>query len=248
MNHYFALAAALLFSLGSHAQEKSPKGSSVGIQFSSDYTYRFLHQNDPYYKNFIKESRNTIESGSFGYTTGISYQYTFKNRLFIQTGVQISKKTIHRNDSPALPDKTYEITNTFFISGLHNSPYNKYERTSLEVPVSIGQTFYSNKRISLFATFGLSINLLTELSLRDTKPEFIQDDIKETQDHTRWMNLNASASIGVDVKLIDRLTLRIEPNYRQAISPIRDWKNPPFSVKEFPFSAGLNTGLFYHFK
>lgn len=239
MTHYLKLLPAIVFlSFGSMAQEKAQTGSSsIGVQFSPDYTYRVLtgeqHQVD---------FRNEHEQGDFGFTTGLAYQYEFANHLMILTGVEYSQKNVSWKQAWIPP--TISLNSSPLAAG-----QEQYRFNTVDVPLRVGYSGNIGKRIKLFGTLGTSVNMMiSETWLRPAANEPSNNlTIKQVnKDRLGSLNFSAIASIGMDIALANKLSLRLEPTYRQSFFAVKR-SGITGTVNEHPFSAGLNTGLFYRF-
>jgi len=110
----------------------------LGANFTAAYTYRFLNGSDQ-----SVGSRNVIESGSFGYVLGLSFDYKLSGNFYFRTGLDLLKfkedglYTLPKEYLPPPPKKAKGFAKDTSISYANNYLF-------LGIPLMIGYT-YGNK-------------------------------------------------------------------------------------------------------
>jgi hypothetical protein len=74
-------------------QTEEFKKFQFGINFSPDFAYRVLKNNDGTSdKDFIIDVRNKTETIKLGYTAGVNVFFNIKKTIGLETGIQYSNK------------------------------------------------------------------------------------------------------------------------------------------------------------
>jgi hypothetical protein len=216
---------------------ESPKAKkvSVGLIFSPDYCYRTLKSDE--LSKLTADFRDTIEIHKFGYTTGLSLVYKFNNRIRFESGLLFSDKG----------EKTKPWTLNAFDSGVVvpvKSEFS-YGYNYLDIPFKVNY-LVRDKKLKLFITGGLSANIF--LSLKTTSIVEFEDGTTESYTSTGSgqgfdrINLAFLVGFAAEYELSKHLGLHIEPVYRRSITSVIS-----SSLKDYLFSAGINTGVYYKF-
>ena len=115
-----SLLIILFFSINLKAQQTKYSKILIGFNFSPDYNYRALKNNDGKAMNdVIIESRNKNEIAKFGYTTGLNLLFNCAKNWAFETGIQYSNdgyKTENQELSFGTPDETQPIKAQFIYS------------------------------------------------------------------------------------------------------------------------------------
>lgn len=209
----------------------------IGANFSPDYCYRILTQNDKKIPDSlwstVKNTLDSIELAKFGYTTGIAFGYQFNDLIGIETGILYA-------------NKGYKMVPLLIIYDW-NKPgviaTNIVSHTYIDFPFRANITVLK-KRVQLITSVGVVLNFLVQSSIKII-PETATSDVKaQTQiNHYDFKKINLSSilSIGLKYKLNDRISLRAEPTFRYGILNMDDKS----VANRHLFNLGLNIGLYF---
>ena len=215
-------------------RDQGGKNISIDFSFSPDYNYRALKNNDgSSSSDMVIDFRNNIEKGKFGFTTGLNLNIKVSEKLEFQTGLLYSNKG-HKIQKQA----------TFFPLPMPNQPTHYKSNVSfnyLEIPLKLN--FISGKGKARFiAGAGLAANFLLKESERIT---FFYADGKEekrkqslTSDYNKF-NLSSLISAGVEFKLKEKISLRVEPTFRYGLLKIVDQP-----VTAHLWNLGMDLGVY----
>lgn len=232
------LFVILFFSIKLCAQKTQANKVLIGYNFSSDYNYRTLKNNDntPMADVIIK-SRNQFEIAKFGYTTGVDLLFNCSKNWGLETGLQYSNngyKTENQELSFGSPDETLPIKAQFI-----------YSYQYVGIPLKAKYIFGKNN-LHFISSVGFMTNFLVNEKAKikyeykngreETKTESNNSDINK-------INILPVISVGVDYKLCKKMHLVVEPTYRYSLLKL---KNAPIS--ENLWNMGLNVGLYYEIK
>lgn len=218
------------------AQEKKSV-SQVGINYSVDYCYRTLDGNA--YEKMIIDMRNESEVGIIGFNTGATYSYQFKKGLLLEGGFQFTR----------VGEQLKSITFTTSQGDVGEGRFANYY-DYVGIPIKIGYGLPVGKRLRLSIMSGIATNFFLARQIRSsvtynngTSEDFSYTYKKEPYG-TQFENVNLASvsSLGIDIRVFRAFSLRIEPTFRYSITPIMD-----APIKQRPYSAGLNTSVFYSF-
>lgn len=208
----------------------------IGFNFSPDYSSRVLRNTGGNTSGVIK-SRNDMEVGKPGYTTGITVSRSFTGLLSFETGIQYSNKgyqtkkhdLFYSQPDPALPEKAKFIYNFRYI----------------DIPFKVNFAF-GKSRVKFIAGAGLITNFLIRETIT-TILEYPNGTGKRKKEPSGYdynkINLSPFVSAGLEYRLRDDLAVRAEPTFRFGILKIYD---APLS--EYLWNAGLNIGFYYSLK
>ena len=218
------------------AQEKKPV-SQVGINYSVDYCYRTLDGNA--YEKMIIDMRNESEVGIIGFNTGATYSYQFKKGLLLEGGFQFTR----------VGEQLKSITFTTSQGDVGEGRFANYY-DYVGIPIKIGYGLPVGKRLRLSIMSGISTNFFLARQIRSSvtynngTSENYSSTYKKEPYGTQFedVNLVSVSSLGIDIRVFRAFSLRIEPTFRYSITPIMD-----APIKQRPYSAGLNTSVFFSF-
>lgn len=210
----------------------------IGYNFSSDYNYRSLKNNDNKpFTDVVIESRNKTEIAKFGYTTGINLLFNCFKNWSLETGLQYSNngyQTRKQNLVFEIPNETSPSTAKFI-----------YSYQYIGIPVKARYSF-GKKNVRGFAAIGVLTNFLineqTKIKLgylngkEETKTEQNNSDLQP-------ISILPVVSVGIDYKICRKMHLVAEPTFRYSLSKL---KIAPIS--ENLWNIGLNVGLYYEIK
>jgi hypothetical protein len=235
---YTTLLLLILFSVNILGQAVSnidkQKKIQIGISFSPDICYRSLfNQGGDWRDNEIIKVRNETEIPNFGYHSGVSFCYNFKKWLGLESGVQFSNCCyatkyiiLHPLDpEPSLPDKIKTFYNNYYIG------------IPLKVNFSVGK-----KKVRFFSSLGLSVDLFlleTQLAKLKYSDGRIVKDRQKPHNLYKKILMSIIAGAGLDYKISQRLSLRIEPVFRYDVINIIDTP-----VTANLWDGGINIGFY----
>ncbi len=227
--------------VGLFAQEHSTMKINrfqLGVSFSPDVCYRTLKETDitTTQTNFyIMDARNKMEAPKFGYTGGLNFNYSLNQHFSIESGIHISnkgygmkKQDLNSNQpEPGIP------TNFKFIENFYY----------LDIPLKVNFALGKNKW-RFISSVGASANFFLKESQTQVVYFSNKTDRSSGSDGHKYNELNISpmVSFGIDYRLTDKMSLRIEPTFRYGILKIID-----APVTAYLFSAGLNVGYYIKF-
>jgi len=240
MNYSNKLVAFILlsFPLIGFAQEKHSI-NKIGINYSVDYSYRKLDAVDPTYQPGVVW-RNDLEKPKIGFNTGATFLHPFKNGIQLEGGVQYVRFGEQSDSILITTIAVEEVGKGIYI--------NNYDY--LGIPIKIGYGFALGNRIQLSVSSGISTNffIARHYQINSNFYDGTSDIHRETYNKEKsgsqyeHVNLVSVSSIGVDIQLFSAFSIRIEPTFRYSLNPIIS--SP---IKQRPYSAGINTTLFYRF-
>ena len=164
---------------------------SLGVAGSADFYFIDLHTDD------------RVEEG-LNYSIGASGRYQFNSNLGLNFGLRYATRDFVidynfravESGDPLIPKET------------------SVSLSYLDIPVSINYLFYSKAPFDFFFSAGLVSGILLQ------EEEFLQyEDGRKvnTQDFTPELNsflLSGTLGVGVKYRLLDKLALILEPQYR----------------------------------
>lgn len=220
---YLALGCKIVLA----QDNKDFKRFQIGIIASPDFCYRSLTPQSIYqlYRN---------NSPKIGYTLGANVCYNFFKSIGLETGVQYSNKG-YKNIYTYRNTQNLQLTDKFY-----------YSYHYIDIPIKINILIIV-KKISFFSSIGITTNFLIKDSMSviyiypngDKKTE----KSRTTDSPINKINFSPTASIGMVYKLNDRISLRIEPEYRHSLIRMIDKKILPYS--EYLWNLGINIGFYW---
>lgn len=160
----------------------------------------------------------------FPVRAGLSVRYNFNNRFGVSTGLQYS----------------YLASN--FSWGSAKSYYAGNQKLHyLGIPVNLTYDIWSNDRFSIYASGGMSMEKCIDGSV--TTDYILNGDFqtRKTEDATeKRLQWSATAAVGVQFRLVSRLSLYAEPG---ACYYIDNHSSTDNIYKERPFNFNFNLGL-----
>ncbi|PKP33115.1 MAG: hypothetical protein CVT99_01295 [Bacteroidetes bacterium HGW-Bacteroidetes-16] len=213
----------------------SPGKIALGLNFSPDYSYRWLVAKPSF--GWMKEIRDSTELPRLGFTTGLSLFYQLTERITLESGLQFAdkgvKSTIYNDyiavneDDPAIPPDGARFV------------YHDYY---LELPIKINYIVLSGK-IQLFVAGGISLNYFL---FHRTTTIIVGTNKKSSGsgfDGNARFSVALLTSAGIDYNILKRTNLRLEPIFRGSL--ISNYEAP---LKQYQYSLGINLGLYYKLK
>lgn len=216
-----------LFFLGLFFITSSYAQHYVGIQYSPEFSYRYLTAENSYYQI----DRNNIEIGKYKSTKGFTYTYTNKIYSF-NTGMGISKKgfTFRRS--------AFEYQDYFYatFTGSHSYRY-------FEIPMSFS---YHGKRnpdriVSPIIEAGIIHNFYLDKSTLLTITTDENEVVEEREDYRlKPYYLGGKLAFGLRFFIGSSFTFSFIPEYKSAFMGADKQE-----AKEKLYSLGLNLKLEY---
>lgn len=225
-----------LFSLATLSAIAQNSPWSVGVSFSPKYSYRSLKSSGS--EQRVADIRNDNETPRFGYSTGIGVLYKVNRRVSLEAGVQYSLKDYKSKESDFTTEDQFD-PNTGLPIASGNVFSLRYKRQYLDIPVKFHYVFL-DKQIKLYATVGFAGNFL----LRADQIADLKQPDGTVQKTVRDESLNSTqfsiiGGVGLQYGFSERIGLRLEPQWRRMITPLRDTP-----IKEYLWSAGLNCAVY----
>jgi hypothetical protein len=218
----------------------------IGVNFSPDYCFRTLKNNDGSSSNdLILKSRNETEKSKFGYTTGLNVIFNFKKNIGIEAGIQFSNKGYQTKIQDLTFGSAIDPRRGFAYNASGAAPirakfiYNDYY---IDIPLKANFIF-GKKKIRFITSAGLTTNIFIKETVTSVLEYDNGTNDKKTHSTTydyNKINLSPIVSVGIDWKLNVRSNLRIEPTLRYGVLKIM---NEPLT--DYLWNAGLNISYFF---
>lgn len=208
----------------------------AGLNFSPDYSYRFLiaDKDNPYYQSIAKR-RDSLEIPKFGFTTGISILFEVNNRIMIDAGIQYANKGEKTKSYNIVIQDSDSIIAPETISATFNYYY-------LDIPIKVNY-YFKKTNPKLFISGGISGNIFLN---QKTTIKYMNSGQKEKFDgiknYSYDINFSGLAGLGVDFEIFEKMNLRIEPTFRCSLFQMGD-----NVAKQYLYSIGTNFGIYYIF-
>ena len=160
----------------------------------------------------------------FPVRAGLSVRYNFNNRFGVSTGLQ------------------YSYLASDFSWGSAKSYYAGNQKLHyLGIPVNLTYDIWGNDRISIYATGGMTMEKCID---GQTTTDYILNGDYQTRERTdateKRVQWSATAAVGVQCRLVSRLSLYAEPG---ACYYIDNHSSTDNIYKERPFNFNFNLGL-----
>ncbi|MBN2637302.1 MAG: outer membrane beta-barrel protein [Prolixibacteraceae bacterium] len=231
----FFIVVFPLFINGQNSESQTSKKLSFGVNFSPDYSYRRLYQeNDEH--NFV-DYRNEIEDPRLGFTTGLVAYYQISNRFTFESGIQFSDKGEKSKFTRWIVSSGNSATDPAFT--VKSKSFNHYYY--LGVPIKLNY-FLLQKQFRLFISGGISTDFFLS-----GKIKYIDEFNDRTERGSENMdydfniiNFVGLASLGIERDISTKLSLRVEPTFRYSFTPVAI-----APMERYPYSFGANVVLFY---
>jgi hypothetical protein len=236
---FFFLISFPIFLIAQTTDSIKQKRFAIGVNFSPDYSYR----------NFIQTPRITDNSQdyyiynelpNYGYTTGLTFDVNIGKRFMLETGVLFANKGV-------------KIDETFYDQIYSNGTKDIYSTTKitlhhyfLDIPLKANINILA-KRFKLYISTGAVFNIaLGYKSISEiTYPSSPSKNYSNSSFATSFqspLGMTLLLGMGASYDLNKKITVKIEPIYRQSI-------NSTFQLKSngVYYSIGTNVGLSYRF-
>lgn len=238
----------LMISAAAHAQESGFHRFLIAPNVSVNYCYRTLVKNSESYEaNILTQFKNSSEVPKPAMNMGISACYTISRHVGIEAGVQYANRGYQTTMMPFNfadgfdPGNQTVATSGKFVYGYHY----------LDIPVKANFTF-GQKRVRLAAGVGLvsSVFILETNTAVDQNSDGSVDRHADSRNNRgadtallgriNGFNWSPLLSAGVDIRIDDRMSLRIEPTFYYGLKTIIS--NTP--VDEYLWSGGINAAYY----
>ena len=228
----------LSFLMSKAQSKKTDNKILIGYNFSTDYNYRTLKNNDGKpMTDIVIESRNENEIAKFGYTTGVNLLFNCSANWGFETGIQYSNdgyQTKKQNLVFEIPNATLPINAKFIYS---------YQYVGIPVKARFS---FGKKNIRGIAAVGVLTNILVKETTK-IKYGYLsgREENKTASNNSALNKINILpvVSIGMDYKVCSKMHLLAEPTFRYSLLRL---KNAP--VSERLWNIGFNIGLYYEIK
>ncbi len=205
----------------------------IGFSFSPEYSYRTLKANGDEQSQLVKQSRDTMEIAKFGFTGGVNVAYRINKNIVVETGILFAdkgEKTKKMSFSETAPGQS-----PIYITYKYNDYY-------LDIPIKANYYIQTGK-LKLYVTAGVSANIFltqkTTILQGHSNSDYEKTTFKVNPGFNRF-NLAVLAGAGLNLKMTEKMNLKVEPVYTRCITSII---NAP--VKAYFYSAGVNIGIYY---
>lgn len=222
------------------------KGFKIGINFSPELGYRTLIIGDTsnIHIDDLKRDRDNWEKPTFLFTTGLFSEYRFNKLLSVKLGVHYTQK--------GLLSKTLGVGQGFYEGS--NDEYIIYKHTYHHIGIPVSASFYlfNSSKVELFASLGGQFDFLfygswiSRLKLSGEEEKIISQQEKIKKENDAGYNKffpSVTASIGMDWKIGEKSTLRIEPIYRRTLTPLDNSE-----LITYHYNLGMNISYIYLIK
>jgi hypothetical protein len=208
-----------------------------GVNFSPDICYRTLVNTDGSQSSeMIKAFRDTIEAPKFGFTVGMNASYQVKENWSIEAGIhysnkgfQTQKRHIYYVDpNQPIPDPIYHMK---FVDNFH----------CIDIPLKLNYIRGSQK-LRFIGSVGLTSSILVQhkQDMLIFYPDRTDRRESPNQFDYNTFNVSPALSMGIDYRIKQGASLRIEPTFRYNLLNFID---APLSGRLY--SIGLNLGYYW---
>jgi hypothetical protein len=209
----------------------------IGINFSPDYSYRYITKNDnnistEQWTN-IKNIEDSIYKPTLGYTTGLNFYYQINKLISIETGIQYSRKGY----------KTIPMQTVYSFNYPPAIATNYIYYSYFDFPLRANFTFLKSK-LQILASVGAVLNYLHQVSSKsvpETSTLTFQKQTHISEYPYNKINISPSISLGIKYNVNDRINLRVEPTFRYGLINTDDNSYKYTHL----WNAGLNISLNY---
>ncbi len=226
----------LLIPFGLFSQQDSANKNSLllGINFTSNYSYRFLTVTE--HLKYIKQIRDDIERARFRPAIGFNALKSITRRIDLELGLLYSDKGYDDFSSNVIN------ANTLDTGSLNSSYHYGY----LEIPLKVIYKVSTGKRkiyLSLGISPSIDLNYKYYYTYIESNGHQIMGSYSRTieESHHNKVNLVLFSGIGTNFNLGKKWIFKIEPSFSCSLSSI--YVNND-ELSEYLYSIGINTGIY----
>lgn len=198
---------------------------SIGVLFAPEYDFRTVKSTDVVGDYLLEFSKD--EKGRFGFTTGISIDYSIMKWLSFETGMMFSQKgysktmLLRENESEELFEGKFKL-GFYYLTIPLKAKFYVWDVAAVRLYTSIGFSpdFYLSKKITLN---GDNMDYYQDGSVLFNK-----------------VNLSFLGNIGARYDINSKMYLEVGASYKHALLPLNDIK-----LKRNLYSFGLDISMFY---
>ena len=222
-------------------QDNGFKKLLLGANFSPNYCYRVLRNNDgSAVSDEIIALRNKSEKYKIGYSAGVNLSYNFSKHFGVEAGLQYANIGYSGGAFDyVFGDQVASRNGAVYSSGLYDLPYvSKIVRhhTFLDLPIRAILYFGKNK-IRFVAGMGAALSF----AIKESRTVIFEGNssLKKQQQATPYdynaFNFSPIVSAGIDYRLTNKWSLKLEPTFRYGLMKIID-----MPVTAYLWTCGLN--------
>lgn len=181
---------------------------------------------------------------SIGYGAGITFDTEFSSRIALKSALLVSYKKYENNETferPSVDGNVYEISKS-----------QTSNLVLVEIPLDVQFTFFRNEKWKIYATAGVSANMVgsrTYVGHEKTNYQGLaistainsndyERGMLEQGSFTQNAFLSVGGGLGLERQLGDKISLYLLPSYRHAVTPAgADY------IHSFNFSIGIKSSL-----
>ena len=196
----------------------------VGVNFSPDNSYRILTGD-----SYDIDRRNETEKARFGYTGGLAVNFNLNKVFGIESGIQYS-------------DKGFSGKNYWHVDG--DDDYYEWWQKEVHhfhyIEIPLKARFVTGERKVRFSgsigvTTGFLVGVATTTKYSDDRKTRTKQN--DAENYNR-LNFFFSGSMGIDYKITQKSSIRIEPTFQYGLlSTIKSKDN---DLSEHLCSVGVN--------
>jgi hypothetical protein len=233
---FLATTFCSLIANGQNTNDSKPtkdfKRILIGVNFSPDYCFRKLKNNDGSSTSaLIVDNRNSHESAKFGYTTGINVCINFSKAIGLEAGIQYSNKGYQ-----------FKFNNSTFDPSIPTKGKIIYNDKYIDIPLKINLTL-GKRKVQFFSSVGITTNIFigeTQTNILKYSDGNTDKRTQSTPYNYNKVDISPIISLGINYKINDKMNLRVEPTFRYGVLKIID--SP---VTGYLWNAGLNIGYYF---
>ncbi len=236
-----ALTFTVLFAFG-----QTEKKTSIGVNYSVNYNYRYLVDKDGQDVNAtLISGRNNIEIPLVSFAAGVRLERRISTRLFLETGVEFSRMGYRFSWSNLRWEDQIDATRGFVLPGTEpiSTIAIHWVHDYVGIPIKLNYVT-QGERLQFVYGLGLTPNVLLQAKTINITRDMNGKKGRNSHGdgHTyKTFNLMPMASFGLNWNMNDRFSLRSELIGRYGILDIIE--NKPVTAKLY--NVGINLTGYY---
>lgn len=213
------------------SQDPQYRKIKIGLSYSPQYNSRSLNFGQS--NQWLEAIRNNKEVGKYGFTAGITLQYTINKKWAIESGLLYSDQGYKtkwedltwEEDDVALPKRAKTI----------------YHYQYAVIPLKVNY-YLRDARLKYFVSAGIIPHFLLS---RRTVLKTDGDDKQTNSQRLGYAETNVQIMLGggINYRLSKRFDFTVAPFYQRSLTSVSVYENE----KEFLYSAGLQTAVAFSF-